>query len=63
MKLLVAVCLTVALISAIALGQVTLGNVFKLGTSTTASLPVCTATIRGGLIYDTDTDPVWKVVP
>lgn len=55
-----AVLLTVLVLSAgaLALEPFTLGPVYKLGTSTTASLPASSATIEGGLIYDTDTDSV-----
>lgn len=55
-----AILLTVLVFSAgaLALEPFTLGNVFKLGTSTTASLPTSSATIESGIIYNTDTDKV-----
>lgn len=51
-----AVLLTVLVMSALAwsLEPFTLGNVFKLGTSTGAALPASSATIQGGLIFDLD---------
>ncbi len=56
MKTRFAVLLTVLVLGAFAFaaGPFTLGNVFRLGSSTTAGLPASSATIAGGLIYVSD---------
>jgi hypothetical protein len=56
MKTRLTTLLSVLLVSAgvYALEPFTLGNVYKLGTSTTANLPASSATILGGLIYVSD---------
>lgn len=51
-KLLLAVM--TLLIAAAALGQSTLGNMFKLGVVTTSTRPASSAAIEGALIYDGD---------
>jgi hypothetical protein len=56
MKIRLAVLLTALVISATVLGQATLGNMVKLGSSTTVSLPTSSTTIEGAVIYDTDTN-------
>lgn len=43
------------LVAGLAFSQATLGNVIRLGSSTTALLPTSSTTIQGGLIYNTDT--------
>ena len=54
MKTRLAVLLTALVISATVLGQATLGNMYKLGSSTHAALPASSATIQGALIYNLD---------
>lgn len=44
------------ILAGIAFGQSTLGNMFRLGTTTTAARPASSATIKGALLYDTDVD-------
>jgi len=55
-KLLFIFALPFALITTLAYGQVFLGNVFRLGTSTDAAKPAASATNKGGLLFISDGD-------
>ena len=53
-KTLIIVLLTLLVASLPTLAQSTLGNMFKLGGSTTANLPASSSYTVGALIYDLD---------
>jgi hypothetical protein len=55
-RLLFIFALPFALITTLAYGQVFLGNVFRLGTSTDAAKPAASATNKGGLLFISDGD-------